>query len=164
MATSREFCSFYTRKSIEEKNELVYLAPFYDTVNSVRKSLAEGHLPIDATKLETNEKSLILVDSLEQYIDNNGSALTAKSLLNGIKHIVKYANDLEKNGVSILGDMGSFLFKNQIQSLVNYELNLPSRFEMNLKGVCMYHQKDFDRLSEDSQKKIIEHHTIAVKI
>ena len=121
-------------------------------------------MPIDATKLETNEKSLILVDSLNHYIDNNGSALVTKSLLNGIQHFVKYTNDLEKNGVSILGDMGAFLFKNQIQSLVDYELNLPPRFDMNLKGVCIYHQKDFDRLSEDSQKKIIEHRTFAGKI
>ncbi len=165
MATSREFWSFYIKKSIGEKNELVCLAPFYDTVDSVRKSFAEvGHMPIDVTKRETDEKSLILVDSLEHYIDNNGSALTTKSLLQGIQHLVKYTNDLEKNGVSILGDMGAFLFKNQIQSLLDYELNLPDRFDMNLKGVCMYHQKDFDRLSKDSQKEIIEHHTIAVKI
>ena len=121
-------------------------------------------MSIDVTRFETDEKSLILVDSLEHYIDNNGSALATKSQLKSIQQLVKYTNDLEKKGASILGDMGAFLFKNQIQNLLNYELNLASRFDMNLKGVCMYHQKDFERLSEDSQKKIIEHHTIAVKI
>lgn len=144
MKTLREFWSFYLKKSIEEKDELVYLAPFYDTVDSVRKSLADlGHMSIDVTRFETDEKSLILVDSLEHYIDNNGSALGTKSQLKSIQQLVKYTNDLEKKGASILGDMGAFLFKNQMQNLLNYELNLPSRFDMNLKGVCMYHQKDF---------------------
>jgi len=164
MVTLREFWSLYTKKSIEEKNELVCLAPFYVTVESVRKTLSEGHMSIDVLKYERVEKSLIILDSLEAYIDNDGSALHAESLWKSIRHQVKHAKQLEKNGVTIIGDMGPFLFRNQIQSLMDYELYLPTKFDMNLKGVCMYHQKDFDRLSEDSKKKITEHHQISIKI
>jgi hypothetical protein len=164
MITLREFWSFYTKKSIEEKNELVCLAPFYSTVDSVRKTLSEGHMSIDVSKYERLEKSLIIMDSLEAYIDNDGNALHAESLWKSIRHQVKHAKQLEKNGVSIIGDMGPFLFKNQIQSLMDYELYLPTKFDMNLKGVCMYHQKDFDRLHKDQKKKIIKHHEIAIKI
>ena len=154
MATSREFWSFYLKKSIEEKDELVCLAPFYHTVDSVRKLLADvGHMSVDVTTLETDEKSLILGDSLEYYRDNNGSAFATKSQLKSIQHLVKYTNGLEKNGVSILVDMGAFLFKNQIQSILDHELNLPSRFDINLNGVCMYRQKDLIDYQKIHRKK-----------
>jgi len=164
MMTLRQFWSFYAKKSIEEKNELLYLAPFYETVDSVRKTLSEGHVSIDVHKYEQDEKSLIIVDSLDNYIDASGSALDAKSLSKGFQHLVRRAKHLEKSGVSILGDMGAFLFTNQIQGLADYELDLPSSYNINLKGLCMYHQKDFDRMPEDSKKKIIEHHQISIKI
>ena len=34
MMTLRQLWSFYAKKSIEEKNELLYLAPFYETIDS----------------------------------------------------------------------------------------------------------------------------------
>lgn len=164
MTTLREFWSLYTKKSIEEKNELVCLAPFYDTVDSVRKTLSKGHISIEVSKYESVDKSLIIIDSLKAYIDNDGSALAADLLWKSIRHQVKHAKQLEKNGTSIIGDMGSFLFRNRIQGLVDYELYLPTNFDMDLKGVCMYHQKDFDRLPEDSKKKLVEHHQISIEI
>ncbi len=160
----REFWSFYTKKSIEDQNELVCLTSFYDTVDSMRKTLSEGHIPIDVTEFEKDEKSLIFRDSLEAYMDDDGKAHSTESLVKGIQHLEIQANQLDKNGASILADMGAFLFKNQIKSLVEYEMDLPLKFEKNFKGVCMYHQKDFDRILEDSKKKIIEHHQISIKI
>jgi hypothetical protein len=35
---------------------------------------------------------------------------------------------------------------------------------MNIKGVCMYHQKDFDSLPEDMRQTIIDHHQTAIRI
>ncbi|MGD9674812.1 MAG: MEDS domain-containing protein [Candidatus Nitrosocosmicus sp.] len=159
--TLREFWSFYAKKSIEDKNEFVYLAPFYDTAESVRKTLSEGHMSIDIQKYE---KSLRIGDSLEKYLDKNGRAFDKESVMNANQNVVEYANELNKNGASILGDLGAFLFKNQIQSLVDYECSLPTKFETNLKGICLYHQNDFDKLSIEQKKKIIEHHNIAIKI
>jgi hypothetical protein len=78
--------------------------------------------------------------------------------------MVKYSNELGKKGVSILGDMSAFLFEKRIQDLIDYELHLPRWFDMNLKGVCLYHQKDFDRLPEDRRLIIIDHHETAITI
>jgi len=50
------------------KNEVIRLAPFYETENSVRKALFERHIPIDIEKWEKAEESLIIVDSLKKYI------------------------------------------------------------------------------------------------
>ncbi len=80
------------------------------------------------------------------------------------QEMVKYANGLGKKGVSIMEDMGSFLFKKRMDELINYELHLPKRFDINLKGICLYHQKDFDRLSEYQKQTIINQHGIAIRI
>lgn len=164
IATLREFWSLYTKKSIEEKTELVCLAPFYETVDSVRKTLSEGHKPIDVQKYEKEVKSLTIVDALEKYLDKDSNSFDIKSLLKANEDLVEYANTTNKKGVSFFGDMGPFVFKNQIQSLIDYEFSLPTGFDINLKGICLYHEKDFDRLPADQKEKIINHHKMAMKI
>lgn len=49
-AILKEFWSYYTKKSIEEKDELVCLSPYYETVNSIKKTLSEGYMSIDTQK------------------------------------------------------------------------------------------------------------------
>ena len=63
----REFYSQYVKKGIEERNEVIQLAPFYETEDSVRKILSEGSTSIDIEKWEKAEESLIIVDSLKKY-------------------------------------------------------------------------------------------------
>ena len=40
----REFYSQYVKKGIEERNEVIQLAPFYETEDCVRKTLSEGNI------------------------------------------------------------------------------------------------------------------------
>ena len=67
----REFYSYYVKKRVEERNEVIQLAPFYETEDSVRKSLSEGNISIDIEKWEKDEKSLIIVDSLKKYFGSD---------------------------------------------------------------------------------------------
>jgi hypothetical protein len=88
-----------------------------------------------------------------------------KSAVKANNDLLEYATSLNKKGISILGDMGAFLFTNQTQNLVDYELALPSaEFDVNLKDVCLYHHKDFERLSVNQKQKIIKQHKITIKI
>ena len=48
--------------------------------------------------------------------------------------------------------------------LVNFELSLPSRYDIDLKRICVYHKKDFNRLLEEQKQKLVNHHVIAIKI
>ena len=49
--------------------------------------------------------------------------------------------------------------------LVDYELSLPTTYDdVALKGFCLYHQKDFDKFSEEQQQKLIGHHGKALEI
>jgi len=142
------------------KNEDIRLAPFYETENSVRKALFERHIPIDIEKWEKAEESLIIVDSLKKYIGD----ISPGSDYDYNKNLVEYAKANKKSGVSIIADKGTFPFKHRIDDLVNFELSLPSKYDIDLKRICVYHQKDFDKVSERQRQKLLNHHMIAVKI
>ena len=66
LVTLREFYSYYVQKQIEERNELVQIASFYENEDAVRQTLCECHRAIDVKNLE-QEKSLVVVDSLKKY-------------------------------------------------------------------------------------------------
>jgi len=50
------------------------------------------------------------------------------------------------------------------KKLVDYGLSLPTIFELPLKRFCIFHQNDFDRLSEEQKQKLIEHHELNMRI
>lgn len=160
LITLREFYSYYIQKNIEEKNEVVQIAPFYETEDSVRQTLSEGHRAIDVEKSE-DEKTLVIVDSYTKYLCYKN----VKSIYDVSKRLVKYAKTNGKNGVSILGDIGAFPFKEKIQDLLEYELFLPSTYDnMALKGICLYHKDDFNRLTKEQKQMLAKHHGMTIKI
>ncbi len=69
-------------------------------------------------------------------------------------------------GLSILGDVGAFYYMKKIKELLEYESSLPKQFDtkLKLKGLCLYHQKDFDRLSEEQKQELVKHHGMAVRL
>ena len=68
LTTLREFYSYYIQKQIKEKNELVFVSPFYETTDSVRHNLSNGYKTIDVDKYERQEKKLVIMDSLDKYL------------------------------------------------------------------------------------------------
>jgi hypothetical protein len=69
-----------------------------------------------------------------------------------------------KSGLSVLADMGAYPHKSKYNELVDYELSLPTKFDVPMKGFCLYHQKDFDKFSEEQKQKLINHHGKALQI
>ena len=72
----------------------------------------------------------MIADSLKKYV---GQTSNKETTWKANQEMVKYSNDLGKKGISILGDMGAFLFENRIQDLIDYELYLPRWFDLNPK-------------------------------
>jgi MEDS: MEthanogen/methylotroph, DcmR Sensory domain len=157
MTVLRELYSNYVHKQIKENNEIVLLNPFYETPESVRQVLSEkyDHGMDDISKFE-KEESLLIADALEEYLGNQPLIYVKKSLENYAK--------MGKNGVSVLADLGAYPHKSMYNDLVDYELSLPTKYNVQMKGFCLYHQKDFDKLSEAQQQKLIEHHGKALKL
>ena len=160
LTTLRELYSNYIHRSIEDNNEIVLINPFYETVDSVRQVLSEkyNNHDMDVSKCE-KEKSLMIIDSLYEYFERQ--QLDDVSFKNSL---VDYAKQMGRNGLSILADMGAYHHKSNYNELVDHELSLPTKFDIAMKGFCLYHQKDFDRFSEQQKQKLIEHHGKAIQI
>jgi hypothetical protein len=77
-----------------------------------------------------------------------------------IQELVKHAETLGKDGVSVITDSGSFSHFEKREKLVDYELSLPSKYDhgMKLKRFCVNNKKDFERLIQEQKEKLIEHH------
>ena len=159
MEKLREFYSFYIKKRVEERNELIQLAPFYESEDSVRKTLSKGPISINMERWEKIEKSLMIVDSLKKYSDND----SPESDINFNKNLVKYAKTNGKAGVSILTDTGAFSLSTSYTGSYKLRIGLPSNYDIDLKRVCLFHKKDFNKLSKDQKQKLVNHHPIALK-
>ncbi len=161
LSTLREFYSHYTHKQIQENSnndEVILINPFYETSDSVRQVLSEGHTAIDVNKHEKEEKTLLIIDSFTRYFDTQDSDWSLK------ERMVNHVKKLGKRGFSILGDTGAYPFKGQYKELVDYELSLPAEYDIAIKDFCLYHQKDLDRFSEEQKQKLIDHHSMTIKI
>jgi hypothetical protein len=94
------------------------------------------HIPpnasIDVKKYE-NEGSLIIMDSLKGHFDFGSDDPAAFA-----KQLVKRAESLDKkNGVSIIDDAGSFFHLKKLDKLIEHEMSMPSKFDINLKRFCV---------------------------
>ena len=153
LVTFRETYSQYVKEAMKD-NEIVIILPFYETVNDVRRIMSEDGLGISVRRYE-KEQSLLIMDSLKAY-----SGLKS-NLIPFLNQTVEYAKKSGKDGVTVIGDMGSFFYsQNTNSNLLQYEMTLPRVFEgMNLKGFCFYHRRDFNgRLAEQEKKTLLDHH------
>lgn len=160
LPTLREFYAHYIKNQMEDNNGTVLFTPFYETAARVRQILSEGHAAIDVSKFE-EEETLFITDALKKYFLETEGEETDWSFR---KRMVKQAKKQGKKGFSILGDMGAFQYKGKIKELVDYELSLSTKFDIDLKGFCLYNEKDFERFAEEQKQKLIEHHGMAIKI
>ncbi len=84
------------------------------------------------------------------------------------EQMIKHAAKMGNRGLSILGDVGAFFYLDKTKELLEYESSLPKQFEanlnlnLNLKGLCLYHQTDFDKLSKEQKQELVKHHGMAV--
>jgi hypothetical protein len=166
LTTLREVYSRYIKFQLEENNELVLIIPYYETTDSVRRVLSQkddddygsnnndNGLPyIDVQKYE-NEGSLVIIDSAKAYFKLD------IGLESFIHQLVKNAESLGKNGISVITDSGSFSLFEVREKLVDYELSLPSKYDygIKLKRFCINNQKEFEKLITEQKEKLIEHH------
>ena len=151
LPTLRKIYSQHIKRQIEEKKEIVLILPHHETSDMVRYVLFEL-AKIDVRKYE-KQNSLLIIDSARAYF---GSSIDIVSF---VKSLVNYADQIGKNGVSVLADMGPFFDYNKLDDLIEYETSLPTRSDMKAKGFCLYNEDDFNwRLSRIQKKKLLKHH------
>jgi hypothetical protein len=106
LLTLREMYSYYIKSVLSKGNEIVMILPFLETVYDVRRILSEDSTNINVRRYE-KEQVLLIMDSLKAYFGSPGG------LLPFLGQTVEYAYKLGKNGLSALGDIGSFFYYNK---------------------------------------------------
>jgi MEDS: MEthanogen/methylotroph, DcmR Sensory domain len=160
LVTLREMYSHYIKSVLSKGNEIVMVLPFLETVYNVRRILSENSANINVSRYE-KEQLLLIMDSLKGFFGS------PDGLLPFLNQTVAYASKIGKNGLSVLGDVGSFFYSNKKDGLLEYESTLSSTYrKMNyMKGFCMYSEQDFSRrLDEDEQQRLIRYHSRTMKL
>jgi hypothetical protein len=165
----RKLYSIYVKRQLRDRNEIVFVLPYYETEDKVREVLSESFVDTPEEKSEMvndriskyeKEGSLVIKDSVKIYTSGSHDGID-KTILSLLREIVKRAENLGKSGVTIIADLGSFYHHlGDAERLVDYELSLPSQFDdMKMNGLCVYHKEDFEkRLTQEQKQKLLQHH------
>jgi hypothetical protein len=150
ITTLREIYSNYIKYQIEDKNEIVLVLSYYETVDNLRNFLSPtDEISSDLERYE-REGCLVIIDSVKGFFDFDHPSY--------VKNLLKQAESLGKSGISVIADAGAFYHYSKVEELVKHELSMPSKFDINLKRFCVFHKQDFDRLTEVKKQKLLEHH------
>lgn len=151
----REIYSQYARALLPE-NEIVVIGAQYETIRDVKYTLRFSGIDVERY---LNEGMLFVVDAQKGYqeADSLGIWKLAISLLSRAKKE-------GRRGLTVFGDLGSFFNFEKIEELVEYEMELPQKYEDRMKGICCYHLLDFKELNETQQHMLHEHHFKSVLV
>jgi hypothetical protein len=178
--TLRAIYSRFTKIQLEDKNEIVLILPYYETTDVVRLVLSGSNVygnditnntveysGIDVSRYE-KEGSLVIVDSLKGYFGSeagqeNNTSNKNMDFMTFLNVLLRHAERRGNDGVTVLADMGSFYLNshNSSKELMRYEMSLPEKYYgKNLKGYCLYHQKDFERrFGREEQAQLLDCHS-----
>jgi hypothetical protein len=152
-----QFEEFYVeccKDSLLERSEIFILVTYYQQVSTVRKKL---HLSgIDAVRYE-NEGTLVILDSETAYQPNLEESAKYNIIILTTM-LTKQVRALDKKGITLLSDLGTFILNNRIADLLSHELSMPTRFDSNIRPLCFYHNDDFNVLREEEKRRICSHH------
>jgi hypothetical protein len=152
-----QFEEFYVeccKDSIFERNEIFILVTYYQEVSAVRKKMYIAG--IDAARYE-DDGTIVIVDSETAYQPNLEES--EKYNINILTSMMtKQIRVLDKEGITLLCDLGTFILNNRIADLLSYELSMPIRFDSNVRPFCFYHRDDFNALQAEERKRICGHH------
>ena len=141
------------KQHIEENNDVVLFLPFYETTDAIRHLLLRDK--INAIRYENEEESLIIMDAARAYF---GFSI---DIISFISSLTNHAGELDKNGVSVFTDMGSFFYYNKVNELIKHETSLPPsshRSNIKHKEFCFYNKLDYNRLAPKQKQSLLEHH------
>jgi hypothetical protein len=186
LITLRAIYSNYTKIQLEDNNEIVLILPYYETIDMVRLALSGTNANdenvnrnlgrfsgINVNKYE-REGSLIIRDSLKANVDsyrgeqgdeyNENDTNKNMSLMAFLKVLIRHVTRRQKDGITILLDMGLFyhsVYDHQIQRLEKFEATIPKKYgNINLKVFCLYHQRDFERrFNQEQQATLLDYHS-----
>ncbi len=151
----REIYSKFSKKALDNDNEIMLIVTTYETPSAVRDMLSEYEIDV---KKHESDGSLVIINSVQGY-----QMADFYGVLRLIQLLEVRAQKNSKSGIFSIADMGSFFLFGREKELVNYELSIPKTMEITLKALCCYHKNDFSlRLTKDQQIQLTSHHYNAI--
>ena len=158
-----------------QKNRIVVILPYYETVESVKKNL---RLVTDSKQISfaenidviKTENSILVFDSYDimsypsiQPMNVSSPTLSSHDIpiINFLSSTLAHADNLNKDSVEFWIDMGPFFnSKLNIKYLLQYE-KISSRLfkDTILRQYCLFHKRDFEiRLKDKQQNNVLDCH------
>ena len=149
-----------TRNNKQSKSRILLIAPFYETVDSVKHHLIA--FGVENIQRHIDNGSLVIVDSFYSFLPD----------INGMKKLIDSLSQRTRKegrpGVTAIVDMGSFFLfggDSKAADLISYEASLaPKTQDGNVKGISCYHwgnyetltERDKELLTQGQKKKLLE--------
>ena len=84
--------------------------------------------------------SLVIIDSVRGY--HLGDVYAVCKL---IQTLHQRAIKEQRNGVLCFGDVGSFFMLNKVYQLIDYELTIPKKVDLDMRIFCCYYRRSFEQ-------------------
>lgn len=146
--------SQYIKSRLQANMELILFLSTYQSVNQVRDILKNADMDLEGYE---ENGSLVILDSTRGYFGSESDILLL------VKVLSKRAQNQGRVGSSIFANMGLLdLYKEK--DLLRYESSMPPKFDGHAKNpimcktFCIYHQSDFNMLSETEKASLFDHH------
>ena len=110
---------------------------------------------IDIGKLMSND-SLIVIDNKEWYIPDE--KVNKHKIIDQWNDLVNRSLVSGKKGLRAFCMMDTFFEHNFVEELVDYENELPRRFNNPFLAICAYKQSDLDKFSNSQHARMVECH------
>ena len=150
----------YRDTNKQSKPRIILIAPFYETVDSVKHQLSA--FGIENVQALIDSGSLVIADSFHSFFpDSHGM----KKLIDSLS---ERARKEERPGVTAIVDVGFFFLfggDSKAANLISYEASLaPKTQDGNVKGISCCHwgnyetltEKDKELLTQGQKKKLLE--------
>ena len=150
----------YRDNNEQSKSRIILIAPFYETVDSVKNHLSA--FGVKNVQGQIDSGSLVMADSFHSFFpDSNGM----KKLIDSLS---ERARKEGRPGVTAIVDVGFFFLfggDSKAVDLISYEASLaPKTQDGNVKGISCYHwgnyetltERDKELLTQGRKKKLLE--------
>jgi hypothetical protein len=143
-----------SRRNKQSKSRIILIAPFYETVDSVKHHLRA--FGVEHVQRHIDNGSLVIVDSFYSFLPD----------INGMKKLIDSlsvrARKEGRAGVTAIVDMGLFFLfggDSKATDLMSYESSLaPKTQDGNIRGFSCYHAGNYNTLTDADKEAITQGH------
>lgn len=151
IASFRDIYSSHCKKALRAESNSVMILSHYEIKPLVVQALADVELAVEPHE---RDGSLIIMDASEMLSKS-------ENVIDFLRYLMTAemsAKRRGKNRLDIIIDMGCFYHLDRLDEIPAFEESISARTDNRSTVICCYHNKDFERLSDQVRKTIHSHH------